>query len=841
MSQEMETLEARLASFEAVLQPGRRRNSSAKSTKPITWPHIRPSPAELAHAGFYYEPYETNPDNTRCFLCESALDGWEEEDNPITEHLTLSQNCGWAIMKDIERHSSNPAEIEDPTSEKISGARSATFGLYWPHDGKKGWICQSEKMVAGGWYFCANEESNDLASCAYCKLSLDGWEPKDDPYEEHYRRSSDCSFFVFAQNPNKKTKASRSKKSRTSKASRLSTQSTASEAPTVDLEDQVDEILVSETSSKTKNTKKSSRSKAKTTKSKEADTVDTDDQMDVDGTAYEDPEPPKPKRATRGKKRTSEEVSQSYGNEVDTETTEQPEPAPKRRATRTRNSTIQQDYGASNDVTTAVTEERSEVAPQEEEPKKGRRTKKNASTKGRQVSEVSASKTPPTSRTPDDAELDAALEADLEADPPSPEEKRAETTTKQTSKKLKSSKKSKPSPEAQNPTDTPEHDERQNIPDEIPEEDQVEPVETEPRTQAKSSKSSGKRKAKGSKSQEKVSKSRESPRIEREDAEATAPKRHGPLVSVEISTKKPERLTEAEPPSDEEAPKPKKASAGKSTKPKKQSESPAKPPEPEPEPEQEEEDEGHIEDVQDQEPAQVGSPERSEATPEQEPEHEKQPEDLSARRSSRRSSGIPPKTIERYSDIPQEKQFAKSLTDSHTSDTPVQQKNTRQFERPASGSISPFPSTPRESASLSPQSSDAENQPPSTKPSASRNFATSPSKQPSERTPLAVGTPSPSKRNANAGGLKTSRPWTPIDIEGILFARDGDKENASPGGKASGSLTSPEKKMTVEEWILWNAKNGEERLKQECERLVSQFEKEGGRAMRVLEGIECID
>lgn len=41
-------------------------------------------------------------------------------------------------------------------------------------------------IVCGRWsqadgYFCANEESNDLASCAYCKLSLDGWEPKDDP------------------------------------------------------------------------------------------------------------------------------------------------------------------------------------------------------------------------------------------------------------------------------------------------------------------------------------------------------------------------------------------------------------------------------------------------------------------------------------------------------------------------------------------------------------------------------------------------------------------------------------------------------------------------------------
>ncbi|EYE99107.1 uncharacterized protein EURHEDRAFT_374182 [Aspergillus ruber CBS 135680] len=832
MSQEMETLDARLASFETVL-PGRRRNSSAKSTKPISWPHSRPSPAELAHAGFYYEPHETNPDNTRCFLCESALDGWEEEDNPITEHLTLSQNCGWAIMKDIERHSSNPAEIEDPTSERISGARSATFGLYWPHDGKRGWVCQSEKMVAGGWYFCANEESNDLASCAYCKLSLDGWEPKDDPYEEHYRRSSDCSFFVFAQNPSKKAKASRSKKPRTSKA----TQSTASDAPPVDLDDQVDENIEFETTPKTKNTKKSSKSKAKPTKSKRTDTVNTDDQMDIDGAASEEPEPPKPKRATRGKKRTSEEVSQSYGDEVDIETTELPEPAPKRRATRTRNSTIQQNYSTLNDAAPAVTQEQNEMASQEAEPKKGRRTKKNASTKGRKVSEVSISKAPPTSRTPDDAELDAALEADLEADPASSEEKRAETTTEQTLKKPKSSKKSKPSPEAQGPADMPEHDERQDRSDEIPEEDPVEPVEIEPRTQVKTGKSSGKRKAKGSKSQEKDSKSRESPEIEREDAEAVAPTYHESLVSVEIETRKPQQSAEAEILSDEEVPKlNKKAYTGKSKKLKKPSESSVELPEPE------EEDEGHVEDVQDQELARVDSPEQREATSEQEPEREQQPEELSARRqSSRRSSGIPPKTIERYSNIPQEKQLAKSLTDSHTSDTPAQPKNTRQFERQASGSISPFPSTPRESPSLSPQSSDAENQPPSTKPSASRNFALSPFKQPSERTPLTASTPSPSKQNVNTGGLKTSRPWTPIDIESILFVRDGDKDNASPGGKASGNLTSPEKKMTVEEWINWNAKNGEERLKQECERLVSQFEKEGGRAMRVLEGIECID
>lgn len=47
MSQGMETFEARLASFDTVLNPGKRRGSSTKSVKPISWPHSSPSPAEV--------------------------------------------------------------------------------------------------------------------------------------------------------------------------------------------------------------------------------------------------------------------------------------------------------------------------------------------------------------------------------------------------------------------------------------------------------------------------------------------------------------------------------------------------------------------------------------------------------------------------------------------------------------------------------------------------------------------------------------------------------------------------------------------------------------------------
>lgn len=49
-------------------------------------------------------------------------------------------------MMDIQQRSSNPAEIEDPTSETIVQARKGTFGESWPHDGKKGWLCQSDKV-----------------------------------------------------------------------------------------------------------------------------------------------------------------------------------------------------------------------------------------------------------------------------------------------------------------------------------------------------------------------------------------------------------------------------------------------------------------------------------------------------------------------------------------------------------------------------------------------------------------------------------------------------------------------------------------------------------------------
>lgn len=157
------------------------------------------------------------------------------------------------------------------------------------------------------------------------------------------------------------------------------------------------------------------------------------------------------------------------------------------------------------------------------------------------------------------------------------------------------------------------------------------------------------------------------------------------------------------------------------------------------------------------------------------------------------------------------------------------------------GAQEPSPSASARQANLSPsqspQSSDAENQPPSSVPAASvktKRVALA---------PVAV-TPSrgsPSKRNVIAG-LKSQTPWKTIDIDAVMgtpMAAGPDKENAGVDRllRKGKDLSSPEKKMTVEEWIHFNASEAEKLLKHECEAMVSRFENEGTKAMGVLESL----
>lgn len=110
---------------------------------------------------------------------------------------------------------------------------------------------------------------------------------------------------------------------------------------------------------------------------------------------------------------------------------------------------------------------------------------------------------------------------------------------------------------------------------------------------------------------------------------------------------------------------------------------------------------------------------------------------------------------------------------------------------------------------------------------------------PSRRVPLApTGTPnrlpvpcSPTKHDVR---LTTIVPWIPADLDSIFLT-------SSPMSTATlatrlGVLTSPEKSMRVEDWVRWRAARAEEDLRSRCEGLVAQLEREGLRALGVLAG-----
>ncbi|KAG0298776.1 hypothetical protein BGZ96_007651 [Linnemannia gamsii] len=62
------------------------------------WPHERTkgwfgTTKRMANAGFIYAPTDDSDDNVQCPYCETALDGWEIQDNPVHEHQRRRPNC----------------------------------------------------------------------------------------------------------------------------------------------------------------------------------------------------------------------------------------------------------------------------------------------------------------------------------------------------------------------------------------------------------------------------------------------------------------------------------------------------------------------------------------------------------------------------------------------------------------------------------------------------------------------------------------------------------------------------------------------------------------------------
>jgi hypothetical protein len=119
-----------------------------------------------------------------------------------------------------------------------------------------------------------------------------------------------------------------------------------------------------------------------------------------------------------------------------------------------------------------------------------------------------------------------------------------------------------------------------------------------------------------------------------------------------------------------------------------------------------------------------------------------------------------------------------------------------------------------------------------------------------KKTPTRVKTPEPEE-------AQQEHKWDPIDMDAFFGSTEGipafmndiiidaGLDAIAPAGASTeelqaavfAGLTKAEKEMTIEQWVLYNAKRGEEKLRQACEKQILAFEAEAKRARAAIEAI----
>ncbi len=698
--------------------------------------------------------------------------------------------------------------------------------------------------------------------------------------DEHYRRSPGCSFFIFAGTTAPKT--GRGQKARASKASRLSTQSNVSIASQVhsipDFNDSIDGSNISQdtvlSTASTMASKKDGKGRGRPTRAKKAEPIEV---VDANGYTAVENVAEQLDAMHRGTKRKSEEIGEDHRSAR--ESTVKPEPPPKRRATKSRNSETQKvDYPVLDAVDAA----------QEKPVRVGR---KRASSRSRKVSTASAATTASLRATiPDDAEIEAALEAEL--DKAMPDLPPGEPEAIEEPPKLKTRGRAKKT----NASTAPARSTRQATAEsEGSQNNAVGAEEQPPTTEVENEdKAASKGKARKGRVTKKAVKKRTAPsgRASNESnvtlATNAESQMNSSVLTAQTLADDSGHETDASVASQKSIRKGSKRKGNAKTKGKKaalmskniedivQTKVGSQPV-------AESADvadhdlrliiveqnvtkhDGAEEEVESEQPKRAtratrGGKAKGKANTKAKT---KFPQlsmpgmfsplmgDVDPSFNSVLATSSPPVAPVRGSGLGADQRIPASLartsspnvpqpakdnasTPGVTRSTPAEKQMSIPQRRQNTNEVTPSPS---------PQSSDAENQPPSSRPPSVRPplAPISPTKG-VQRIALAPGTPrqiplSPSK----IGGLKSEMPWTGVDVE-MIFAPSPDKENRNIfAGVHQMELASPEKAMSVEEWIKSQATGAEEKLKAEAQRVVSIFEREGGRALGVLEGIDVLE
>lgn len=101
----------------------------------------------------------------------------------------FTMSTSYVLTKNREDTFIRPPTKKSRGSTHPSRAASRNPTSSWPHPPK--FVATPESLAIAGFWFDPSSSSPDRVTCYYCKKSLGGWEPDDDPYTEHARRNAD--------------------------------------------------------------------------------------------------------------------------------------------------------------------------------------------------------------------------------------------------------------------------------------------------------------------------------------------------------------------------------------------------------------------------------------------------------------------------------------------------------------------------------------------------------------------------------------------------------------------------------------------------------------------------
>ncbi|XP_046571622.1 baculoviral IAP repeat-containing protein 7-B-like [Haliotis rubra] len=202
---------------------------------------VQASPMRLAQSGFYATGRE---DEARCYSCRKSHTGWQIMDRPDVLHRVISPDCPhlnrgdprnipltsnsnattvYGILGEYSGSSNvtttdtlPPTATETPTlgtaAEEAAAAEVAPAvsepsldmnSAVHPHyrnmqtrlDSFRGWdtshVQDPRVLATAGFYYAGY---SDCVRCFYCGVGLKTWEERDDPFVEHVRWRSSCSY-----------------------------------------------------------------------------------------------------------------------------------------------------------------------------------------------------------------------------------------------------------------------------------------------------------------------------------------------------------------------------------------------------------------------------------------------------------------------------------------------------------------------------------------------------------------------------------------------------------------------------------------------------------------------